>query len=1307
MTRTKLSKPVVASSTGKPVMLIAATGAILLAALLWLPAAFAAPPATASMAVRVPACQYTVVGDAEMASAAGMAAGKDTKECDKWRAWKQQQQAGRPKPKDKTKSKPPVPQPLPVLPAPTLAPQSLLERIQHSVVAAAGELLNWIGGRSAYADGCTPGIDGDLCDWLPDERIDLPLVYLPPALVTGPELYGKYDATSQSYLLALETPADALTPSSLTTGTDDTHLVSTTDELDNRLVGDKVTNATQSSAISYVTAVDAATHTLTLSPAITGQISTDSITIEHATTIGEGTTFWLNVDPNANPPTGDPSSNGADYAIAIWSSGGVLFPELYQYQADAWVPQGPLSSSYAFSSDQRALEVAIPASLLGLGVTSPQPSITLVADVNNAIFLPAVYADGSFTLPGEPPPPRTDFSKRVGVVYCTATAQNFYGADNPANSRSYSQLFMAMQHQSMMAGIPFDLLTETDLTDVNKIVNYDALIFPYCADVPLADLDAIHDTLYKAVYHYDIGIITADNFITDDENGDPIPGDAYRFMNQLLGLDYVAGYGPVTTLQHHASDVAHPVMRGYDPNELIMDLPGNWFNYYVSVAGQPVTTLVTQTVTGTPNGSLDGTWNSLLAVTTGARHVHFSSIELLGNSNLVWQALQWVLYGDAVPVGLKMGRNNSVFLSRTDMDQSQETDLTNLTDPEGFNLVDVPLYPLMAGWKSTYNFVGSQYINIGDDEVQSGRMTDWTHSGPLYRNFIALDNEIGTHSYTHPDDTNSATFPGYPNLSMGAVVSDGHYSYSSSQWPDFLQFEFKDSMDTILACLGTTPSDTGCVAGHTWRDQDIRGAAVPGMPEYLDATRTIVSRGNLTYLTGGYSGVGAGYPGAFGYLTPADSSFVYFSPSMYFDFTLMEWGIPNGDLPPESSPPNPSGHTPLPAACTSGSTLCAEVYWPQQYLGLLSHASQPLVVWPWHDYGPTYSSSINNPSCVNSATPGVPDPTQTGCYSTAMYDNVMSTAYASGAEFVSLVDAAQRIATQKAASLTVAEDPANQTVTATVATPGVGKLALELDGQQIRSVDNWYAYSGNRVFLGDAGGTFVIHLGSTEASITHISALPMRARLMSVNGNGSYLTFTFEGAGTVQIAAAGDAAKYQVTSADNPTVTTGSQLIEVTFTTFGTHTATLDYTVDSDSDGLDDVFEGILGTDPNKADTDNDGLSDGAEVGYDLDILHYTPGLDTDPLNPDTDGDGLVDGLDPSPLDPTNSGNVADGDVAPWGAPDGQVNAADVMVMQQIVLGLRSAGPLQLIHGDLYPPPAGDGVINLQDLILLMKKVLP
>jgi hypothetical protein len=55
--------------------------------------------------------------------------------------------------------------------------------------------------------------------------------------------------------------------------------------------------------------------------------------------------------------------------------------------------------------------------------------------------------------------------------------------------------------------------------------------------------------------------------------------------------------------------------------------------------------------------------------------------------------------------------------------------------------------------------------------------------------------------------------------------------------------------------------------------------------------------------------------------------------------------------------------------------------------------------------------------------------------------------------------------------------------------------------------------------------------------------------------------------------------------------------------------------IDSDADGLFDVQEAALGTDPNNGDTDGDGLLDGIEVNT----------FTTDPLLPDTDGGGVDD----------------------------------------------------------------------------------
>jgi hypothetical protein len=72
-------------------------------------------------------------------------------------------------------------------------------------------------------------------------------------------------------------------------------------------------------------------------------------------------------------------------------------------------------------------------------------------------------------------------------------------------------------------------------------------------------------------------------------------------------------------------------------------------------------------------------------------------------------------------------------------------------------------------------------------------------------------------------------------------------------------------------------------------------------------------------------------------------------------------------------------------------------------------------------------------------------------------------------------------------------------------------------------------------------------------------------------------------------------------------------------------------TKDSDHDGLSDVLEHKLHTDPCNADTDGDGIGNWDELHGAFDVNHakhlnYKPGLDW--LDPDTDGDGIPDGAD-------------------------------------------------------------------------------
>ncbi len=66
-----------------------------------------------------------------------------------------------------------------------------------------------------------------------------------------------------------------------------------------------------------------------------------------------------------------------------------------------------------------------------------------------------------------------------------------------------------------------------------------------------------------------------------------------------------------------------------------------------------------------------------------------------------------------------------------------------------------------------------------------------------------------------------------------------------------------------------------------------------------------------------------------------------------------------------------------------------------------------------------------------------------------------------------------------------------------------------------------------------------------------------------------------------------------------------------------------DGVTNGDNDGLSNLDEQAMGTNPNLADSDGDGLNDGPEAHGTSNA--YNPGISTDPAKADTDGDGLSD----------------------------------------------------------------------------------
>ncbi len=131
--------------------------------------------------------------------------------------------------------------------------------------------------------------------------------------------------------------------------------------------------------------------------------------------------------------------------------------------------------------------------------------------------------------------------------------------------------------------------------------------------------------------------------------------------------------------------------------------------------------------------------------------------------------------------------------------------------------------------------------------------------------------------------------------------------------------------------------------------------------------------------------------------------------------------------------------------------------------------------------------------------------------------------------------------------------------------------------------------------------------------------------------------------------------------------------------------------IDSDGDGLSDLEERRNGTDPLSADTDGDGVKDGAEVKQ----------TGTNPLSADTDGDGLPDGRDASPKTPLADNPFYDDshDMDEDGLSDREERAIGTNVMLQDTDGdgLTDYQEVMLGTDPLRWDSDGDGIGDLPD----------
>ncbi|MEK9285718.1 hypothetical protein MTR72_40065, partial [Bradyrhizobium sp. ISRA442] len=798
--------------------------------------------------------------------------------------------------------------------------------------------------------------------------------------------------------------------------------------------------------------------------------------------IDVGTTIYLNTDQNTATGFSPAGAVGAEYEVQFSTLGGTLAPYLYSLTATGTptLLNGGAPLNFALSSDGRSVELAIPQSLITpSGGTAPHSISFAYLSNNGAVALPSSFSSPEYNITDSSTLVPVDHSvKKVAIVYSATTAALYFGGGD-AGKTAYADLFMAAQQQARAAGVSYDILTEADLTNVAKMAQYSALIFPDMQNVQSSQAAAIESALHQVVYDYHVPIITAGQFMTNDQTGAAFAAP-YAAMQSLLDLTQ-SSFGTATysvTADPTALANHNSVVSGYAPGELIGGASGQFAGTtaglytntgYLTFSGvtKPATVLADINIQG--GASVAG----VVQTTTGATNTHFATTGLLGDSNLLQHAIQNAVFGTTPSLTLDITRMAGIVDSRTDLDQSQfPADVSPAGKP---GIYDV-LLPILQQWKQQYNFVGSYYANIGDNaNPANGNTTNWAVSAAFYKALIAMGNEFGTHSYTHLINPPTVDANGNP-IPAGTWDENTNTLYltppangSAPNWT--FAYEFGQSKTIFEQQLGIT----------------LAGTAVPGANDTAATAHQILqyfpTAGGLTgYVTGGWTGVGSGYPNAFGYISPDDTNSVYIAPNITFDFTEIQF----------------DKKTPAQALAD----------WETLFNQLSANSNTPVIVWPWHDYGPTDWNTSGT-----STDPG---------YTTAMFTNFIAYAFNKGYEFVTTEDLAARIAAQQKATLS--ETTSGNVITATI-TPDptaldLGAMALNVTNggsQVIQNAGNWYAYDSNSIFLPYGGGSFTVTLGATQDDVTHIDALPMRADLKSVTGNGSNLSFSMTGDGVVGI----------------------------------------------------------------------------------------------------------------------------------------------------------------------------------------------
>ncbi|MEQ9104334.1 MAG: right-handed parallel beta-helix repeat-containing protein [Rhodothermales bacterium] len=175
------------------------------------------------------------------------------------------------------------------------------------------------------------------------------------------------------------------------------------------------------------------------------------------------------------------------------------------------------------------------------------------------------------------------------------------------------------------------------------------------------------------------------------------------------------------------------------------------------------------------------------------------------------------------------------------------------------------------------------------------------------------------------------------------------------------------------------------------------------------------------------------------------------------------------------------------------------------------------------------------------------------------------------------------------------------------------RVPLEVDGSYQAVARIGVESNSREVEVSPDGG--LLYVTSFDLGIVQVYAISSQIVPSSSSATGTVFALTLTPVQQLTVGDNPEAVVFSAAAQVAIVVNSGSD--DLTILAFGEPLAGTD--LDSDGDGLTDIEEIALGTDPFFWDSDGDGLSDLEEV--------QSPY--TDPMSADTDGDGLDDNLDP------------------------------------------------------------------------------